>query len=369
MNILILTPDRVGSTLLQRVLTIHMNNMSSDRISSPVVNLHELTNGIENYHSDKFNMDMTGKSKRWGYYQTLHDITEILKNTTTHDITGRLTHYHLIRRDDSLPDQTNFYRYLNDNFFIISCQRNSVFEYALSWGIKGNTDKLNVYSHHEKIETFTNLYKNQISIPKKSFIKYLNAYKSYQNWVDTYFDVNEFFVYEEHMANIETFVDELSCFNNISIKSWHDIFGINWSDWNRCHRLLSDIGSVGSVKLLEYTKNTDLSLNTSKIVGHLPVAEQNFLDKHASSYLTSTHSIKELVDDKLLTGEIPIKLQTLIEKKMIIKNFNDCAIIYNEWAVENDYPIIKDTDEIINQAYNELKNWYEEIPSNFKLLK
>ena len=50
MNILILTPDRVGSTLLQRVITIHMNNMKHDKITSPVVNLHELTNGIENYY-------------------------------------------------------------------------------------------------------------------------------------------------------------------------------------------------------------------------------------------------------------------------------------------------------------------------------
>jgi hypothetical protein len=62
-------------------------------------------------------------------------------------------------------------------------------------------------------------------------------------------------------------------------------------------------------------------------------------------------------------------MQTLIEKKMIIKNFNECAITYNEWASKNDYPIIKDSQEIIDQAYNELKNWYEEIPSNLLDIK
>ena len=49
MNVLILTPDGVGSTLLQRVLTISMQLHEFDR---PVINLHELTNGLEKYYSD-----------------------------------------------------------------------------------------------------------------------------------------------------------------------------------------------------------------------------------------------------------------------------------------------------------------------------
>ena len=49
MNVLILTPDRVGSTLLQRVLTIYMLRKEFDR---PVINLHELTNGLIKYYND-----------------------------------------------------------------------------------------------------------------------------------------------------------------------------------------------------------------------------------------------------------------------------------------------------------------------------
>ena len=45
MNVLILTPDRVGSTLLQRVLTVYMLRQGFDK---PVINLHELTNGLKN---------------------------------------------------------------------------------------------------------------------------------------------------------------------------------------------------------------------------------------------------------------------------------------------------------------------------------
>ena len=43
MNVLILTPDAVGSTLLQRTITIYMQFHEFDR---PTINLHELTNGL-----------------------------------------------------------------------------------------------------------------------------------------------------------------------------------------------------------------------------------------------------------------------------------------------------------------------------------
>lgn len=69
-----------------------------------------------------------------------------------------------------------------------------------------------------------------------------------------------------------------------------------------------------------------------------------------------------------LTG-VPIKLQTLVEKKMIIKNFNECALIYNQWADDNGFPIITGNDEIISQAYNELKNWYSDVTVDSEIIK
>ena len=42
MNVLVLTPDAVGSTLIQRLLTIYMQLNQFDR---PVINLHELSKG------------------------------------------------------------------------------------------------------------------------------------------------------------------------------------------------------------------------------------------------------------------------------------------------------------------------------------
>jgi len=70
MNVLILTPDRVGSTLLQRLITVYMNMHEFDQ---PVINLHELTNGLIKYYSKDFGQEVLGKpnGRAWGYFQTL----------------------------------------------------------------------------------------------------------------------------------------------------------------------------------------------------------------------------------------------------------------------------------------------------------
>ena len=78
MNVLILTPDRVGSTLLQRLITVYMVAHDFDQ---PVINLHELTNGLMKYYSPTFNQEVLGKpndGKPWGYYQSLSEITDLL---------------------------------------------------------------------------------------------------------------------------------------------------------------------------------------------------------------------------------------------------------------------------------------------------
>jgi hypothetical protein len=77
MNVLILTPDAVGSTLLQRLITIYMQFHEFDR---PVINLHELSNGLVKYYSPDFNCEILGKKQEaWGYYQTLKQIVEMKK--------------------------------------------------------------------------------------------------------------------------------------------------------------------------------------------------------------------------------------------------------------------------------------------------
>ena len=90
MNVLILTPDAVGSTLLQRLVTIYMQFHEFDR---PVINLHELTNGLEKYFSPEFGCEIVSKKRvsNWGYYQTLEQVVEIL-SSVDHYKTSRLAH-------------------------------------------------------------------------------------------------------------------------------------------------------------------------------------------------------------------------------------------------------------------------------------
>ncbi len=362
MNILILTPDSVGSTLLQRVLTVHMDG----KFDKPVINLHELSNGIVKYHSDVFNQDVLGKGNDWGYWQSLPEATKLLKSAD-HYVTSRLAHYHLVKRNDSMPEQTDFYRYLDENFYIISCRRKSVFEHALSRCIVGVSNKSNVYSHDEKIDTASNLVKNKITVPAETLTSHLDAYKSYIKWADTYFNIRSVFVYEDHMPNIEGFIHGLDCFGTKKLNTWEQISDLSWKDWNRCHRLISDINSLPDVKLLEHIgQDTSMLLTIAK---NLPTVEQKFLATTLTPYTKSILKIDKLVKDRVLVTSVPIKMQTLIEKRMMIKNFNECAVTYNEWAEKNDYPVIKDSQEIADQAYDELKNWYEEVPNNLLDIK
>jgi hypothetical protein len=64
--------------------------------------------------------------------------------TVDHYKVARLAQYHIRRREDTIEDQLPFYQYLNDNFFIISCRRQNVFEHAISQTINKITKKLNV---------------------------------------------------------------------------------------------------------------------------------------------------------------------------------------------------------------------------------
>lgn len=165
MNVIILTPDRVGSTLLQRLITVYANiNESPGNLT---INLHELTNGITSYHNESFNCAVLGKKQgHWGYHQNLQTVTELLKNSN-HGIVARLAHYHIKNRQDPLPDQLEFYRYLNENFYIVAARRKNLFEHAMSWCIFTEAKKLNVYSHDEKFQVFKHIHEHGISVQQE----------------------------------------------------------------------------------------------------------------------------------------------------------------------------------------------------------
>ena len=385
MNVLILTPDAVGSTLLQRLITIYMQFHNYDR---PVINLHELTNGLVKYHNEHFGHDVLGKkADKWGYYQSLEQVVELL-GSVDHYKTSRLAHYHIRNRQDSLAQQIPFYQYLNDNFYIISCRRHNVFEHALSWCLSKVTKKLNVYSGDEKIDTFFDLYKTGIDIDPNSLIQTLNAYRDYVKWCNDHFNVASYFYYDEHLPRIEKYILNLPIFSQQTKSlSWQDNFDIDFDTWNQCRYIESDLGTlaldqpekfaqltnsaeitkknismhqlfltgyqdvadpswpsistVAEYKNLtvqirdEVEKKHGLSVPTHPLSKWLPVDHQNFLDQHQHKYQTALTNISTMVASGIIMGPPPVKKQTLAEKKHIIKNYNHLLEIYNQWIVLN----------------------------------
>jgi hypothetical protein len=345
MNVLILTPDAVGSTLLQRVLTIYMQFNQFDR---PVINLHELTNGLDRYYSPEFNRELLGK-KQWGYHQSLAEVVQLL-SSVDHYKTSRLAQYHIHSRNDPIEQQVPFYQYLNDNFYIISCRRENLLEHALSWAINKVTRKLNVYNAEEKINTFVDLFKDKITVEPQVLVDQLEKYADYIAWCDQYFAVSSYFRYERDVPNIERYVLNLPVFagrpNRIT---WNDTFGQEFADWNRCHYMGSDLGTLAlqNVEKLRLIQRTPEPSTVDQVPGrlpaaaadlvlsNLPAAHQEFYAANKSQYEQACGAIADMRRLGILVGGIPIKKQTLREKQYLVRNFDQCVDVYNEWIIKH----------------------------------
>lgn len=344
MNVLILTPDRVGSTLLQRLLTVYMQRKD---FGKPVINLHELTNGLVKYYNESFQQELLGKPKgtEWGYFQSLPEIIDML-DSADHFKTARLAKYHINARQDNIDDQIKFYEYLNNNFYIISCRRKNLLEHGLSWAIHAHSKKLNVYSPQEKINTFEHIYKEGITISREGFEGHLYNYVQYIKWSDTYFNIQSYFNYDTHVHNVEDYVLNLDFMRDHKDCHWQSMFGQHFSDWNACHRLLPNLflRQENSLSQLGYDAKPwlEYSGNTSMLPANLQsvaVTEQEhkFLLEQLPAYSNTIQYMNDLQKQKILVTGIPLKLQSLQEKKQLIRNFDQCVEWYNQWVDENNF--------------------------------
>lgn len=375
MNVLVLTPDRVGSSLLQKYITTTMQMYDYGK---PVINLHELTNGIEKYHSETYNQDVVGKpdpniwgsTNTWGYHQTLEEVVQLI-DSVDHYKVSRLALYHLINRKDKLEDLLSFYQYINDNFYIISARRENLFEHALSWCIVAFTKELNIYDHQEKIKLFQTLYKKKITIDQTVFENYLDKYLTYLEWVDSHFRVNSVFNYDKDVHNLEKYVNSLDIFpDNQPIKSWKEHYGISWNDWNSCHYLISDtsgfsksISHDAPIQLLGGPENTSLpttAMNIEKLMSRtsLSTTHQEFLKDNIQNYVKTYADIGKLVINRTLIHGMPIKLQTLAEKAILVKNFEECIDTYNNWSIKHSRKHQVSLTDLGVTALDEIKAWY-----------
>ena len=141
MNYLILTPDGVGSTILQRLITMTLYLENCD-----VINTHELTNGL------RLENNIAMKDFDIGYSQSLMEIANILQESQTQtSLVSRVAKYHLDSRKDTTKDCEDFYKLLNKHFEKkIMCIRENIFEYAMSWSIRKKSGVLNIMNRHDR---------------------------------------------------------------------------------------------------------------------------------------------------------------------------------------------------------------------------
>jgi hypothetical protein len=176
------------------------------------------------------------------------------------------------------------------------------------------------------------------------------------------------------MTRIEDYVLNLNIFKDQEKKkSWQDIFGINFTDWNKCHYLISDMSGIGQqlenvdVPKLTYDNNdTGVQLQCVEpdyIPQTLTREDQRLLIEKGPAYTQAANAIQELVDHKVLYKAVPIKLQTMMEKRLLVSNFDECLEAYNR-AVEDPlcglYNMRKTIglDDISKISEEEIKRWH-----------
>lgn len=408
MNVLILTPDAVGSTLLQRMLTIYMQ---FHQFGCPVINLHELTNGLEKYYSPEFNQEIVSKKalKQWGYHQSLAEVAELL-DSVDHYKTSRLAHYHVRRRGDTIAQQVPFYNYLNENFYVIACRRANVFEHALSMTLNSITQKLNVYQPYEKIDAFYEIYQSGVTLDQQVFVNKLDAYRDYVKWSEQYFNVSSYFNYEQDVPRIEEYILDLPVFSGQSEKiTWNKNFGLSFNSWNKMHYARSDLGSVmiESVVdprqlMLENSKLVPIyqqhapehwpavnseqdfenlstehkqqfaqdCINRTGVISLLSQARQQQLDQYHAGYAVAQQTIKQMINLGIIISGPPIKKQTLGEKKKIIKNFDQLTNLYNAWAEQNlDICSSVDSESLSSMIKEEFNFWHNAASTDLTIGK
>jgi hypothetical protein len=207
-------------------------------------------------------------------------------------------------------------------------------------------------------------------------INYLFKYKAYLEWVDQHFVVSSHFEYEQHLPNIEQYILNLGIFRGQSKKiNWNEHFGIDFQQWNRCHYLLSDLSGISQQlpapdKMLQlehsHSSHTNMQLQSiahNDISLSLSSADRDFLLTHGPKYQLVQQAIDELVERKTLTTPIPIKLNTLLEKRLLIKNFDQCVAVYNQWMTDQHSKIcglgdVYSDQDIDQQTETEMNQWH-----------
>lgn len=293
MNTLILTPDGVGSTILQRLITmaLHLEKV-------PVINTHELTNGLI------LKNKIANKDFDLGYTQTLDQIIDILKQSSKDiQLVSRMAKYHLDGRKDDLPEQETFFSFLNEFYEKkIMCVRENIFEYAMSWSIRHKSNVLNVYTRQDRENV-----RKVSEVDEDYFIKKCQDYVDYQNWIDQYFPNAGKISYEKLITDADMTIEQLTGYKN----TFENAFGL----------------SLSTILKIEYEFfNSIISKNNQQLLSN---------KEQKSLFLYKSYS-QNLIEKEIIIGH-PIKNTTLEDKKRQIKNFNQCLDKFYSFAKNHNW--------------------------------
>ena len=294
MNVLILTPDGVGSTILQRLLTM---TLYLEKIK--VVNTHELTNGL------CLKKRILAKDFDLKYSQKLEEIIELIKKSHKDtQIISRLAKYHLDARRDSIQSQEKFFNFLNSFYEKkIMCIRNNIFEYDLSWSIRERSGVLNVYNRKDKRSVM-----DVSEVDEDYFLKKCNEYVDYVYWIQDNFPNIEQVSYEDIISNSDSTIEK--------IIGYKDTFNKNFNT------------NLSLILKMEYDFFNSLITENNK--------EFSYTKEEKKALVLYKRLSRTLIDKKIVIGH-PIKNTTLGDKKEQIKNFDRCLDKFYSFAKNHNW--------------------------------
>lgn len=319
MNYLILTPDGVGSTLLQRALTVYLNSAGLD-----YYNTHELLNGLCLAENRALIKDFSV-----GYSQSLGEIQNLL-NKNSANLVSRLADYHVYNRSNRKKENyIDFYKFCNQYYSkIIYCVRDP-FEYALSWAIRNQTKTLNVYSIGQRVDVHS--VGQTYSVDIEYFKSKLSQYIEYQYWAQDNFSNLMSVEYNDLNYNIDAVLEKISGKSTVIEKN----FKISLNQYSKALYYCS----------LQTQKATKLDIS-------------KFIKSNLKNIIALTQYQQKLTVEKKLISPMPIKMNTLQEKKQRILNFNETVDVYNSWTASSNLYKQINQDDITGRILKE-QDWYD----------
>jgi len=295
-NFLVLTPDGVGSTYLQRALTVYLQTINLD-----YWNTHEILNGL-GVEDGNLYKDWTHK-----YSQTLEDICNKLL-ITGNFLVSRLAHYHIKNRLRLQKEDYNIlYKECNRKFnTILFCERDP-FEYALSWSIRKITGKLNVYTVKERTDTFEDVVHD---LDLNFFKNKLEEYAEYEYWAQDHFEITHTVNYDKLHENVD-------------------------------HVLQTITGMKHSTFLQDYSRYRYLA------------SKKQYTGKNLEEICKMYSLIDRLYSTKRLPTLMPLKMNTMKDKQKSVTNFTDAVDVFNSWASKGNRHSMVTEDKIQHRILEE----------------